>query len=80
MRRECLAWLALAVAALVATGCGRPAPQPLVANPGFESLTDKGFPAAWGRGAFGKIGKTLFLVKPYREDEDPESDRSMPLG
>ena len=61
MRRRCLAWFALGVAALATTGCGSPTPQPLVANPGFEVLGEGGFPAEWGHGAFGKVGKTVFF-------------------
>ena len=36
------------------------AQQNLVANPGFEQLGENGFFAAWGRGEFGNVGKTVF--------------------
>jgi len=33
----------------------------LVANPGFEELGENGFFSGWGRGEFGKVGKTIFV-------------------
>ncbi|MBT4814955.1 MAG: DUF4091 domain-containing protein [Lentisphaerae bacterium] len=32
----------------------------LIANPGFEELGKTGFFSGWGRGEFGKVGKTVF--------------------
>ena len=37
------------------------AQQNLVANPGFEELGEHGFFTSWGRGEFGKVGKTVFV-------------------
>ncbi len=43
------------------TAAGAHAQENLLANPGLETLAPDGFPADWGRGEFGKVGKTLFL-------------------
>lgn len=47
---------------LIASTVTRAAAQTnLVSNPGFEQTDDKDFAADWGRGEFGKVGKTVFL-------------------
>jgi len=48
---------------LLLTGFGAlaAAQDNLVANPGFEAVGDGGFFADWGRGEFGKVGKTVFM-------------------
>ena len=40
---------------------GAAAQENLLANPGFEKLTDQGFFAGWDQGSMGKVGKTLFV-------------------
>jgi len=50
----CVGWLALLAACAGAQGN-------LLANPSFEQLDEQGFFADWGRGEFGKVGKTAFV-------------------